>query len=271
MGKSLSILGQSLYFRGENVKSPASLKKAGFSFNINFVMRKKKKALVLFSGGIDSTTALFWARGRYGEVTALSFDYGQRHKVELALARRLTRRLRLAHRVLKVDLRPVGGSALTDASIPVPDPGGAGDPAKGIPVTYVPFRNGIFLALATAWAESKGLDDLICGFNTIDSPAYPDTRPSFVRAMQRAVDAGTGAAAGGRRIRIVAPFVRMKKSEIIRLGLSFGADYSLSISCYRGREVPCRRCSSCRLRKRAWEEAGTEDPLLVRLRKEGKI
>jgi 7-cyano-7-deazaguanine synthase len=246
------------------------LKKAGFSFNINLVMRKNRRALVLFSGGIDSTTALFWARSRYAAASALSFDYGQRHRVELALARRLTRRLRLAHRILEIDLRPVGGSALTDAAIPVPEFHGSRVPVRGIPVTYVPFRNGVFLALAAAWAESKGIDDIICGFNTIDSPAYPDTRAAFVRAMQRAVDIGTGAASEGRRIRIVAPFVRKTKSEIIRLGLSLGADYSFSVSCYGGREVPCARCSACRLRKKAWEEAGFEDPLLVRLRKEGQ-
>jgi 7-cyano-7-deazaguanine synthase len=247
-----------------------SLKKAGFSFNINLVMRKNKRALVLFSGGIDSTTALYWARSRYAEVGALSFDYGQRHRVELALARRLTRRLGISHRTLRVDLRPVGGSALTDSSIPVPESRGSATSVQGIPVTYVPFRNGIFLALAAAWAESKGMDEIVCGFNTIDSPAYPDTRLSFVRAMQRAVDAGTAAASKGRPIRIVAPFVRKTKSEIIRLGLSLGADYSFSVSCYGGREIPCRRCSACRIRKRAWEEARAEDPLLVRLRKEGQ-
>jgi len=201
----------------------------------------------------------------------VSFDYGQRHRIELALARRLTRRLRVAHRTLKVDLRPIGGSALTDFSIELPRSRHAGKLASGIPVTYVPFRNGIFLALAAAWAEAKGMDDIICGFNTVDSPAYPDTGAAFVQGMQRAVDLGTGAASRGRRIRIVAPFILMKKSEIIRLGLSLGADYAFSVSCYGGREVPCRRCSSCRLRERAWEEAGTEDPLLARLRKEGKI
>lgn len=247
------------------------MKKAVFSFNIKLVMRAIKKAVVLFSGGIDSTTALYWARSRYGEVSAVSFDYGQRHRVELTLARRLTRRLRLAHRTLKVDLRQIGGSALTDSSIKLPEFRNAGEQAPGIPITYVPFRNGVFLALAAAWAEAGGMDDIICGFNTIDSPDYPDTCASFVRAMQRAVDLGTGAVSRDRRIRIVAPFIRKKKSEIIRLGLSLGADYAFSISCYGGREVPCRRCSSCRLRKRAWEETGTEDHLLIRLRKEGKI
>ena len=234
-------------------------------------MHQSRKALVLFSGGIDSTTALYWAQGRYAEVSALSFDYSQRHRIELALARRLARRFRLPHKVLKVDLRQIGGSALTDLSVSLPRFPRQGDIGPGLPATYVPFRNGIFLALAAAWAEAKGINDIVCGFNTIDSPNYPDTRASFVRAIQRAIDLGTSAASNGRRIRIVAPFIRMKKSEIIRLGLSLGADYSFSISCYGGREVPCRRCSSCLLRKRAWEEAGTKDHLLTRLRKEGKI
>ena len=250
---------------------PAALKKAVFSSIISLVMDQSRKALVLFSGGIDSTTALYWAQGRYAEVSTLSFDYGQRHRVELALARRLVRRLRLPQKVLKFDLRQVGGSALTDLSVSLPRFPRQGEIGPGVPATYVPFRNGIFLALAAAWAEAKGINDIVCGFNTIDSPNYPDTRASFVRAMQRAIDLGTSATSNGRRIRIVAPFIRMKKSEIIRLGLSLGADYSFSISCYGGREVPCRRCSSCLLRKRAWEEAGTKDHLLTRLRKEGKI
>jgi len=250
---------------------PAALKKAVFSSIIRLVMDQSRKVLVLFSGGIDSTTALYWAQGRYAEVSTLSFDYGQRHRVELALARRLVRRLRLPQKVLKFDLRQVGGSALTDLSVSLPRFPRQGEIGPGVPATYVPFRNGIFLALAAAWAEANGINDIVCGFNTIDSPNYPDTRASFVRAMQRAIDLGTSAASNGRRIRIVAPFIRMKKSEIIRLGLSLGADYSFSISCYGGREVPCRRCSSCLLRKRAWEEAGTKDHLLTRLRKEGKI
>jgi 7-cyano-7-deazaguanine synthase len=235
------------------------------------MIRPRRKAIVLFSGGIDSTTALYWARSRYDEVSALSFDYGQRHGVELVLARRLARRLRLPHHILKADLRQVGGSALTDPSIPLPRLGQNEDPGPGLPTTYVPFRNGIFLALASAWAEARGGGDIVCGFNTIDSPNYPDTRASFVKAMQRAIDLGTGAAPNGLRIRIVAPFVRQKKSDIIRLGLSLGADYSFSVSCYRGREVPCGRCSACVLRKRAWEKAGSQDHLLIRLRKEGKV
>jgi len=234
-------------------------------------MRRSERALVLLSGGIDSTTALYWAQNRYENIQGLSFDYGQRHRVELLLARRLTRRLRLPHRTLKVDLRRVGGSALTDLSVPVPLVSRVEDIGSKIPPTYVPFRNGIFLALAAAWAEVNGIEDLICGFHTIDSPHYPDTRVAFVRAMQRAIDLGTASLSRGSRIRIVAPFSRMNKAEIIRLGLSLGADYSFSISCYGGREVPCRRCSACQLREQAWKEIGAEDHLLVRLRKEGKI
>jgi 7-cyano-7-deazaguanine synthase len=245
------------------------LKKDDFFSIIKLAMRPSRKAIVLFSGGIDSTTALYWARRRYPEVSALSFDYGQRHRVEIVLARRLTRRLRLAHQVLKVDLRQVGGSALTDPSVPLPRFGSQESLEPGIPATYVPFRNGIFLALAFAWAEAKGGGDMVCGFNTIDSPNYPDTRASFVRAMQRAVDLGTGAASDGHRIRIVAPFVRMRKSDIIRLGLSLAADYSFSISCYRGREVPCGRCTAGGLRTRAWKEAGRDHS--YQTEKEGKI
>jgi 7-cyano-7-deazaguanine synthase len=246
------------------------LKKAGIFSIIELNMRASRKAIVLFSGGIDSTTALYWARNRYDEVAALSFDYGQRHGVEVVLARRLARRLGLPHYILKADLRQVGGSALTDPSVRLPRVRPKEDVGPGLPATYVPFRNGIFLALASAWAEARGGGDIVCGFNTIDSPNYPDTRASFVRAMQRAVDLGTAAAPDDRRIRIVAPFVRLKKSDIIRLGLSLGADYSFSISCYRGGEVPCGRCSACVLRRRAWQEAGSKDHLLIRLKKEGK-
>ncbi len=226
-----------------------------------------KSCVVLFSGGLDSTTALYWARKRYDRVFALSFDYGQRHRVEIRLAKKTAAALGVPRAVLKIDLRPIGGSALTDASIRVPKLKGLEGLKAGTPPTYVPFRNGIFLAAAAAWAEARGITDLVCGFNVVDSPNYPDTRRPFVRAMERAVNAGTGAAFGGPRMRIVAPFIDLRKSEIIRRGLALGADYSHSISCYSGREIPCGTCSSCLLRKRAWWEAGLEDPLLARLGK----
>jgi 7-cyano-7-deazaguanine synthase len=226
--------------------------------------------VVLFSGGIDSTTALAWAKGRYDRVHALTFDYGQRHRVEVGLARRAARRAGVPHAVLKIDLRPVGGSALTDPRVPLPRSARpAGRPA-GPPATYVPFRNGIFLALAAAWAEARDVRDLVCGFHVADSPDYPDTTKAFVKAMERAVRTGTKAAFGAAPApRIVAPLLGLGKPEIIRLGLRLGADYSLAVSCYAGTARPCGTCSSCRFRARAWRAVGREDPLLVRLRKEG--
>jgi 7-cyano-7-deazaguanine synthase len=172
---------------------------------------------------------------------------------------------------LKIDLRQVGGSALTSRSIPLPLFGKAEVIGPGVPPTYVPFRNGVFLSLAASWAETNGIPDIVCGFHTTDSPNYPDTRLQFVRAMEKAVNLGTAMGTSGKAIRIIAPFIRLRKSAIIRRGLSLGADYSHSVSCYRGREIPCALCSSCILRRRAWEETGLQDHLLKRLRKEGKI
>lgn len=229
------------------------------------------KSVVLFSSGIDSTTALYWALARYEKVYPLTFDYGQRHRVEIRMARRLGKKLRLSHFLLKIDLRQIGGSALTDSTIPLPQYERLAEIKEDIPPTYVPFRNGIFLALAAAWSESKGLREIICGFNVIDSPCYPDTRFKFVKAMEEAIKAGTKASSAGERIRIIAPFINKKKAEIIKEGISLGADYSYSISCYRGEEIPCQKCSSCLLRQKAWKEVGLPDPLLLRLEKEGRL
>jgi 7-cyano-7-deazaguanine synthase len=226
--------------------------------------------VVLFSGGLDSTTALAWALARYDRVHALTFDYGQRHRVEVALARKAARRLGMPHAVLKVDLRQIGGSALTDPAIPLPRSARPAKHPAGPPATYVPFRNGIFLALAAAWAEARGVRDLVCGFHVADSPDYPDTTKGFVKAMEKAIRAGTKAAFGGTRARIVAPLIGLSKPDIIRKGLALGADYSYSVSCYAGAERPCGTCSSCRFRARAWKAVGREDPLLARLRKEGQ-
>lgn len=231
-----------------------------------------EKILVLLSGGLDSTTALHWALGRRGEVQALSFAYGQRHKIEIRAARRIARRLGVRHTILKIDLGQIGGSALTDRTAALPRharvPRLHASPLP--PVTYVPFRNGIFLALAAAWAEPRGITEIVCGFNIIDSPEYPDTRPAFVRAMERAVRTGTAAAAAGRPIRIRAPFLGLKKSDIIKIGLALGADYSHSITCYAGTEKPCGTCSACLLRARAFKQAGCADPLVVRTSKGGR-
>jgi 7-cyano-7-deazaguanine synthase len=227
-------------------------------------------AVVLFSGGIDSTTALYWARKRFERVSAFTVDYGQRHAIEIEMSRRLASRLGIAQKVVRVDLTQIGGSALTDREIPLPDYRGPEKIEAGPPSTYVPFRNGILLSLAAAWADVTEGRHLVCGFNVIDSPEYPDTRPGFVAAMQAAVNEGTRAAFDGEPCVLHAPFIDKKKSEIIRLGLEMGVDYSYSVSCYAGREVPCASCSSCVLRRKAWEEVGQEDPLIKRLKEEGR-
>jgi len=228
-----------------------------------------KSCVVLFSGGLDSTTALVWALDKYDDVRALTFDYGQRHRVEIALARKAASRLGVPHAVLNVDLRPIGGSALTDPAVPLPRPPRRPASRPGPPATYVPFRNGIFLALAAAWAEARGVGDLVCGFHVADSPDYPDTTKDFVKAMEKAIRAGTRASLGGPAPRILAPLLDLDKPDIIRLGLGFGADYSHAVSCYAGAERPCGVCSSCRFRAKAWKAVGREDPLIARLRKEG--
>ncbi|MBN1939517.1 MAG: 7-cyano-7-deazaguanine synthase QueC [Candidatus Aminicenantes bacterium] len=229
------------------------------------------KSAVLFSGGLDSTTALYWALSRSRKVQALTFDYGQRHRVEIRAARAIARRLGVRHTILKIDLIRIGGSALTDPNIAVPKfrrvPRLHGSSAP--PPTYVPFRNGIFLSLAAAWAETQGVRELVCGFNIVDSPEYPDTRPAFVRAMERAIRAGTSAAFGRTGLKIRAPFLNLKKSDIIGIGLALGADYSRSITCYAGNEKPCGACSACLLRARAFKEVGTADPLITRLERRG--
>lgn len=230
-----------------------------------------KTCVVLFSGGIDSTTALYWARRRFEKVFALTFDYGQRHRIEVSLARREALKLNVPHKILRVNLKQIGGSSLTDKKLPLPLYKRTDEIEEGLPLTYVPFRNGIFLSLAAAWAEVRGVKDIVCGFHVIDSPNYPDTRKAFVDSMEKAVNLGTKAFFTREKIRIIAPFVNIRKSEIIKQGLSLGADYSHSISCYSGEETPCQKCSSCVLRARAWKEIGQKDPLILRLKKEGKL
>ncbi len=230
-----------------------------------------KKSIVLFSGGLDSTTAIYWALERYEKVFALTFDYGQRNRIELDMAGKVAQKLSVPQKILRVNLKQIGGSSLTDTKLSLPQYERMEESEEGLPSTYVPFRNGIFLALAAAWAEVVGIKEIVCGFNVIDSPNYPDTRKQFVQAMQEAINLGTKASLSPEKIKIIAPFLKMKKSDIIKEGLSLNVDYSFAISCYCGEEIPCQKCSSCVLRQKAWEEVGLQDPLILRLEEEGKI
>ncbi|NOR21098.1 MAG: 7-cyano-7-deazaguanine synthase QueC [Candidatus Aminicenantes bacterium] len=230
-----------------------------------------KKSIVLFSGGLDSTTAIYWALERYEKVFALTFDYGQRNRIELDMAGKVAQKLSVPQKILRVNLKQIGGSSLTDTKLSVPQYERMEESEEGLPSTYVPFRNGIFLALAAAWAEVVGIKEIVCGFNVIDSPNYPDTRKQFIQAMQEAINLGTKASLSPEKIKIIAPFLKMKKSDIIKEGLSLNVDYSFAISCYCGEEIPCQKCSSCVLRQKAWEEVGLQDPLILRLEEEGKI
>jgi len=230
-----------------------------------------KKSIVLFSGGLDSTTAIYWALERYEKVFALTFDYGQRNRIELDMAGKVAQKLSVPQKILRVNLKQIGGSSLTDTRLSLPQYERMEESEEGLPSTYVPFRNGIFLALAAAWAEVVGIKEIVCGFNVIDSPNYPDTRKQFVQAMQEAINLGTKASLSPEKIKIIAPFLKMKKSDIIKEGLSLNVDYSFAISCYCGEEIPCQKCSSCVLRQKAWEEVGLQDPLILRLEEEGKI
>ena len=219
----------------------------------------KRNAVILLSGGLDSATAAALLRHRF-RLHALSFRYGQRHAVEIAAARRVARALGIRdHRVVRIDLGTFGGSALTDPAIRVPHRSRIG---RDIPVTYVPARNTVFLAFAAAWAEVLGARDLVIGVNVLDSSGYPDCRAVFLRAFERALNAGTKAGAEGRPFRIHAPLLRLTKAEIIRAGIRTGVDYALTHSCYdpgpRGRA--CGACDSCVLRRRGFEEAGVADP-----------
>ena len=227
-------------------------------------------AVVLFSGGLDSTTALYWARERFTSLEALVFSYGQRHRLEVEMARRTLEKTGLKGLVLELPLRELLNSALLNEIDPIPASLAASRLEHGPPCTYVPFRNGIFLALAAARAETLGHANLVTGFNRIDSPDYPDTGPAFTRAMEEAVNLGTGFGRNRGRIRIHTPLIDLSKEEIIRLGLELGADYSHSLSCYRGGEWPCLKCAACDARNIAFSACGLEDPLLGRLKKEGK-
>jgi 7-cyano-7-deazaguanine synthase len=230
----------------------------------------KEEAVILFSGGIDSTTALHWARRKFAGVRALIIDYAQKHSIEVLMARGIATSLGVPHDVLVMSLKNLLHSALLDDDLAIPDSLALARKEPGMPSTYVPFRNGIFLSLAAAYAESHSCRHLITGFNSIDSPDYPDTTVSFSKKMAAAINQGTSAGKGGAKFKIHMPLIDLSKKEIVELGLSLGVDYSYSISCYRGREIPCGCCPSCDSRARAFGQLGLEDPLLARLKREGK-
>jgi 7-cyano-7-deazaguanine synthase len=217
-----------------------------------------KDGIVLLSGGLDSATVLAIARSRGFDTFALSVHYGQRHAAELDAARLVASALGAReHRVMRVDLAGIGGSALTDSTIAVPDSGGA-----GIPVTYVPARNTLLLSLALGWAEVIGAADIFMGVNAVDYSGYPDCRPEFVEAFERLAQVATKAGVEGTRYTVHAPLVRLRKAEIIRAGVELGVDYAMTVSCYRadaeGRA--CGNCDSCRLRHAGFVDAGVSDP-----------
>jgi 7-cyano-7-deazaguanine synthase len=221
-----------------------------------------KNAVVLLSGGLDSATVLAIAKDQGFLPYTLSFDYGQRHKWELELARRIAETAGVArHQVIRFDLRGFGGSALT-SDIDVPKDRDVSD--AGIPITYVPARNTIFLSFALAWAETLGSSDIFIGVNALDYSGYPDCRPEYIAAYQRMANLATRAGVeGAQSLRIHTPLIHMTKAEIIRAGIALGVDYSLTSSCYdpspEGR--PCGTCDSCQLRRKGFMQAGVRDPL----------
>jgi 7-cyano-7-deazaguanine synthase len=217
-----------------------------------------RRAVVLLSGGLDSATVLALARAADFECFALSAHYGQRHTAELDAAARVAKALGAAeHRVMSVDFAGIGGSALTDAAIPVPETAGS-----GIPVTYVPARNTLLLSLALGWAEVLGAVDIFIGVNAVDFSGYPDCRPAFVDAFTRLARVATKAGVEGAELTVQAPLIDMSKAEIIRTGLRLGVDYGMTVSCYQADDAgrACGSCDACRLRAAGFAAAAMDDP-----------
>lgn len=217
-----------------------------------------EKAIILLSGGLDSITVLAAAKQQRFECYALSFEYGQRHNAELKAATEIAEKYQVkGHKTVKIDLAAIGGSALTDQTIQVPD-----SPQEGIPVTYVPARNTIFLAFALGWAEVLGAKDIFIGVNAVDYSGYPDCRPEFITVFETLANLATKAGVEGREFKIHTPLIALSKAEIIKLGTQLGVDYRMTVSCYsadvQGRA--CRKCDACRLREQGFKEAGLPDP-----------
>jgi 7-cyano-7-deazaguanine synthase len=220
------------------------------------------RAIVLLSGGLDSATVLALARSKNYECYALSVAYGQRHLAELDAAGRVAAALGAReHRIMRVDLAGIGGSALTDSKVAVPE-----SPQPGIPVTYVPARNTLFLSLALGWAEVIGANDIFVGVNAVDYSGYPDCRPAFIQEFEKLAQIATKAGVEGARFKIHAPLIEMSKADIIRAGLGLGVDFSATVSCYQADEEgrACGRCDSCRLRAAGFAAAKAPDPTRYR-------
>ena len=217
-----------------------------------------KKAIILLSGGLDSITVMALAQQQGFDCYALSFDYGQRHNAELKAASEIAKTYQVKeHKIVKLGLSSIGGSALTDENIQVPD-----TPQDGIPVTYVPARNTIFLAVSLGWAEVLKIKDIFIGVNAVDYSGYPDCRPKFIKAFQQLANLATKAGVEGEHFTIHTPLIDLSKGEIIKLGTRLGVDYSATVSCYSADELgrACRVCDACRLRKLGFTDADVPDP-----------
>jgi 7-cyano-7-deazaguanine synthase len=221
-------------------------------------MTEQRRAVILSSGGLDSTTVLAMARAQGYACYTLSFDYGQRHRGELRAAEQVSRALGdVEHKVVKLNLDSIGGSALTDLSIAVPE-----EETQGIPITYVPARNTVFLSIALGWAEVLGAHDIFIGVNAVDYSGYPDCRPEYIAAFEALANLATRAGVEGQKITIHTPLMNLGKGEIIRAGKSLGVDYAITVSCYQVTEagLACGKCDSCRLRRQGFIDAGFADP-----------
>ncbi|QFU74758.1 7-cyano-7-deazaguanine synthase QueC [Halioglobus maricola] len=221
-------------------------------------MSTEKRAVILVSGGLDSTTVLAMARAQGYACYTLSFDYGQRHRAELLAAERVSAVLGdVEHKVVKLNLDSIGGSALTDTDLAVPE-----EETEGIPITYVPARNTVFMSIALGWAEVLGAQDIFIGVNAVDYSGYPDCRPEYIAAFETMANLATRAGVEGQKLSIHTPLMDMGKGDIIAAGVALGVDYELTVSCYQADEDgrACGKCDSCRLRRQGFEDAEVRDP-----------
>ena len=227
-----------------------------------------QNAVVLLSGGLDSVTCLYWAKANYANVTAVSFNYGQRHNSELNAAKKIAAAAQVNHRIIDIDLAQLGGSALTDASLVVPDAKQTdfsdNQHNDSIPITYVPARNTIFLSYALALAEVTQSNAIVIGVNAVDYSGYPDCRPEYIAAFENMANLATKAGVMGNHLHIATPLLHLSKAEIIKLGVSLGVDYALTVSCYRADSEgrACGHCDSCYLRQQGFLQAEIDDPTI---------